>query len=207
MQKSWRMKRFIDVFGALVSISLLLPVWILTVICIYVENPGPIFFRQVRPGRNGKLFTVYKFRSMYVNNIPPLELGPVKHDHALVTKVGYILRRTKLDETPQYLNILFGDMSYVGPRPCLPDRLEKMSLAEKKRLTMAPGLTGWAEINGNVELTWEEQLLLDLWYIENWSVGLDFKIMWGTLNVILFGSQRNEQALRDAEELFSKNEY
>src|SRR3989338_2795732 len=199
MAKGYRIKRILDVLLVIPAIILLVPVWLLLSLCVFIENPGPVIFRQVRLGKDEKLFTLYKFRSMYTNNIPPLDLGAVKHNHALVTRVGYFIRRLKFDETQQLLNILKGDMSLVGPRPCLPARLNNMSLDEKRRFSFLPGLTGWAEVNGNVELSWEEQLLLDLWYVDYWSLFLDFKIILKTVIVVLFGSRKNEMALMNAK--------
>ena len=204
MAKGYRIKRILDVLLVIPAIILLVPVWLLLSLCVFIENPGPVIFRQVRLGKDEKLFTLYKFRSMYTNNIPPLDLGAVKHNHALVTRVGYFIRRLKLDETPQLLNILKGDMSLVGPRPCLPARSQTMPLEEKRRFSFLPGLTGWAEVNGNVELSWEEQLLLDLWYVDHWSLFLDFKIILKTIVVVFFGSTRNEVALMLAKRNLNK---
>jgi lipopolysaccharide/colanic/teichoic acid biosynthesis glycosyltransferase len=183
-------------------VFLLIPLWIILSVSIFIEDRGPIFYRQKRLGKDGKLFTLYKFRSMYVNNIPPLELGAIKHNHTLVTHIGYVMRRLKLDETPQFLNVIVGEMSLVGPRPCLPLRIESMSLEEKKRFQVPPGLTGWAEVNGNVELTWDEQLLLDLWYVQHASFSLDMKILLKTMGVVLFGSKKNASALLNAKNAF-----
>lgn len=196
------LKRSVDILIAVPALVLLIPLWIILGLGIFIEDRGPIFYKQKRLGKNGKLFTIYKFRSMYVNNIPPLELGAIKHNHSLVTRIGYIMRRLKLDETPQFLNVIVGEMSLVGPRPCLPVRIESMSLSEKKRFQVAPGLTGWAEVNGNVELSWDEQLLLDLWYVQHASLRLDMKIILKTMGVVLFGSKINTAALLNAKNAF-----
>lgn len=198
------LKRVFDITIATIFIILSIPFWIVLAICIYIEDPGPIIFKQKRLGKDGKIFTIVKLRSMYVNNIPPLELGAIKHNHSLVTKVGHFMRRSKFDETPQFISVLLGDMSIVGPRPCLPDRMETMTAVEKKRLTMAPGLSGWAEVNGNVDLTWDEQVLLDLWYVNNWSFWLDLKVFIKTIKVVLFGSEINQTALDDARVLYTR---
>lgn len=200
MNTAYLLKRCMDIIFSLVALFLLLPLWILISIGIYLEDRGPIFFPQKRLGKSGKIYTMYKFRSMYRNNVPPLELGTVKYAHPLVTKIGYLIRRSKLDETPQFLNILLGQMSLVGPRPCLPARLNAMTAFEKKRLQLLPGLTGWAEVNGNIELSWEEQLWLDIWYVENCSLGLDFKILLKTIVVVFLGAKRNESALEEAKQ-------
>lgn len=189
-----------DIFISSAAIIVLLPLWGLVSIGIFLEDRGPIFFRQKRLGRDGHAFTLYKFRSMCVNDIAPLALGPIKHNHSLVTWTGYIIRRLKLDETPQFWNVLKGDMSLVGPRPCLIERWQTMSVRERERFSVSPGLSGWAEVNGNVELSWEEQLLLDLWYIKHHSFYLDLIILLKTFTVVLFGSKKNEQALRQAKQ-------
>lgn len=196
------LKRRVDLLIAIPAMIVLLPLWVLLSLCIFLEDRGPIFYKQRRPGKDGTLFTLYKFRSMYVNNIPPLELGAIKHNHTLVTHVGYVMRRLKLDETPQFLNVILGQMSLVGPRPCLPIRIETLSLQEKKRFDVLPGLTGWAEVNGNVELTWDEQLLLDRWYVQNQSFRLDMTILVKTIGVVLLGSKKNNVALLNAKNAF-----
>lgn len=196
------MKRILDIFLSLLAVIILLPLWIIVAIAIFAEDRGPICFRQTRLGQDGILFILYKFRSMRVNQIPPLELGAIKHNHALVTSVGYVIRRFKIDETLQFLNVLKGDMSLVGPRPCLPQSMDSMTTQEKKRFACLPGLTGWAEVNGNVELLWEEQLLLDLWYVENRSLYLDILILLRTIGVVVCGSHRNETALNLARNTY-----
>lgn len=192
-------KRACDLVVATLCIILLSPVCLLLAILIFLESPGPVFFVQSRMGKDEQPFKMYKFRSMVVNNIDPLKLGALKHDHALVTRVGYFMRRTKLDEVPQFINVLLGEMSLVGPRPCLVERINEMAPHERRRFSVRPGLTGWAEVNGNVELTWREQLMLDLWYIDNYSLWLDTQILIKTIGVILWGSKRNEKALMAAK--------
>ncbi len=201
MTASQWIKRYCDIVVSLIAIVILSPFWLIISLCIILEDPGPVFYRQERVGKNEKIFNIYKFRSMRQNNIPPLELGAVKHNHPLVTKIGYIIRRFKLDETPQFLQVLRGEMSLVGPRPCLPGRIQTMSTMEKVRFSCVPGLTGWAEVNGNVELTWEEQVLLDLWYVHHQSFWLDLKIILSTFVVVLWGSHKNEKALANARKI------
>lgn len=193
------LRRVIDILLSSIAILMLLPVWLLISLIIFIEDKGPIFYKQKRVGLRETLFTIYKFRSMRVNHIPPLELGAIKHNHALVTRIGHFIRRTKLDETPQFFNVLRGDMSLIGPRPCLPGRLETMTQCEKRRFSMLPGLSGFAEVNGNVELTWQEQLWLDLWYVDHASFWLDCQIFFATFKVVLLGSTRNEAVLKKAQ--------
>ncbi len=193
------MKRLFDIIFSFFFLVLLAPAFLLIAFLIKIESAGPVFFKQKRVGKNESPFYIYKFRSMYLHQHSPSELGPIKHNHALVTPVGYILRRLKLDEIPQLINVLSGSMSLVGPRPCLFDSLKDMSISERRRFNVRPGLTGWAEVNGNVELTWREQLSLDLWYVDHQSFGLDLKILIQTTVVILRGSIRNQKAIDLAE--------
>ncbi len=192
-------KRSFDLFVATVCIILLLPVGLILAALISLETPGGIFFVQTRMGKDEKPFKMYKFRSMVVNNIAPIALGPVKHNHNLVTRTGYFIRRTKLDEIPQFFNVLRGDMSLVGPRPLLVEQVEQMTSNERRRYKVQPGITGWAEVNGNVELSLSEQLMLDIWYIDHYSIWLDMYILIKTLGVVIWGSKRNEKAVREAQ--------
>lgn len=192
------MQRLCDIFFSILSIILLSPVFLLLALFIKIESRGPILFLQTRVGRNKQPFTIYKFRSMRVNTIAPLELGRIKHDHAIVTRVGHFMRRTKLDEIPQFFNVLFGDMAIVGPRPCLFETMNTMSASECRRFDVMPGVTGWAEVNGNVELSWEEQLVLDLWYVDHRSALLDLHIIIQTILTVFVGSIKNKKALLKA---------
>lgn len=128
---------------------------------------------------------------MLVNNIPASHLGRIGNKHSIITPLGYYLRRYKIDELPQLWNILKGEMSFVGPRPCLVETLESFTSLGKKRFQVKPGLTGWAEVNGNIDLTWEEQACLDIWYINKRSLLLDFLILFKTLLVVIKGSKKN----------------
>ncbi len=192
-------KRAVDFTLALIALIFLSPVFLVLALLIKLETGGSVFFLQKRVGKNEKPFTIFKFRSMYEKHgLTPEELGPVKHNHAVVTKLGHFMRRTKLDEIPQFVNVLMGTMSIVGPRPCLYSSLEEMSEDERRRFSVSPGVSGWAEVNGNVELTWHEQLALDLWYIDHQSFWLDWLIIGKTLKTIFWGSIRNEKALLQA---------
>jgi lipopolysaccharide/colanic/teichoic acid biosynthesis glycosyltransferase len=138
------------------------------------------------------------FRSMRVNDFSPLRVGQVRGEHPLVTPVGRWIRRLKVDELPQLLNVLRGDMSLVGPRPALVDQVESYTDFQRRRLEMRPGMTGWAQVNGNIELEWAERILLDIWYIDHCSPWLDLRILWRTSAVVIFGERSNRQALKDA---------
>ncbi len=194
------LKRSFDILFSLICVIILSPVYLIVAFLIKLESKGPVLFIQERVGKDEKLFRIFKFRSMIVHAYAPEELGPVKHNHAVVTKVGYVLRRTKLDEIPQFFNVLFGQMSVVGPRPCLFESVKNMPLVERRRFRVLPGITGWAEVNGNVELTWSEQLALDLWYVDHQSFSLDIFILIKTLQTVMMGSIRNTTALAQAQQ-------
>lgn len=177
----------------------MLPIFILIAICIKLDSKGPIFFKQKRLGKNEKPFDIYKFRTMHFNTHDPEELGIILHKHPLVTRVGSFLRKYKLDEIPQFINVMMNQMSLVGPRPWLVTKIKSMSLEDKRRFTVLPGITGWAEINGHTDLNRKEQVLLDLWYVDHRSLWLNIKILWKTVGLILFGPKKNISALNSAK--------
>lgn len=192
-------KRFIDMVGALVGIICLSPLFLLVAIFIKAEDSsGPVFFKQKRVGKDGEAFYMYKFRSM-VCNAEELKKsllrqnevsGPVfkiKHDPR-VTKVGSFIRKTSIDELPQLLNVLKGEMSLVGPRPPLPDEVEKYTLYELKRLSVTPGLTCYWQVNGRSNIGFEEWVYLDLKYIRERNTFIDIKLIFKTV-LVLFGSK------------------
>lgn len=177
------LKRSIDIFFSLILLFLILPFWVLIVIAIKLESKGPIFYRHTRVGKNKKTFTCLKFRSMQVNSDPDRLVSSPDDDR--VTRVGYFLRKTSLDETPQLLNVLFGDMSIVGPRPALPSQVEQFSTKDFDKLLVKPGLTGWTQINGRNSINYGKRMELDCWYAKNWSIFLDIKILFLTPLAIL----------------------
>lgn len=192
------MKRIFDLGIAALILICLCPL-LLTVGCLIIlDDKGPVFYRQIRVGISNKLFTMLKFRSMKVNNIPVSEMGQVTSTNPLITRVGKVIRRFKIDELPQLLSVLKGDLSLVGPRPTVPEQAEQYNDFQKMRLKVKPGLTGWAQVNGNVNLTWNERIALDIWYIDHWSFRLDLKILFLTVWVILKGEHRNERILEEA---------
>jgi len=171
-------KRLIDIVGSSVGIVLFSPVFAAIVILIRLKMGSPVLFCQERPGLNGKPFTLYKFRTMkdeYDVN------GNLLPDEKRLTPIGHFLRSTSLDELPELWNVLKGEMSLVGPRPLLMEYLELYTPEQARRHEVKPGLTGWAQVNGRNALTWEEKFKLDVWYVEHWGIGLDFKILWLTL--------------------------
>ena len=180
-------KRIIDIVSSAVVLSIFLPFFLVIAILIKLGSKGPVFFRYKRAGKDGRLFVSYKFRSM-IEDAVSIGLGiETGKDDPRVTGIGAFLRRWSLDEIPQLINVLKGEMSFVGPRPALPHQVEKYSKFELGRLEMKPGITGWAQINGRNLLSWKDRIKLDVWYVENWSLWLDFKILLMTPKVILSG--------------------
>lgn len=186
-------KRVCDIFISMVGLLLSLPLWLVVAILVRLDSPGPIFFRQVRVGEWGRLFSVYKFRTMRED--AEKETGAVwaTQDDPRVTKIGAFLRKSRLDELPQLLNVLVGDMSFVGPRPERPEFVEKLSVNISyyfARHTIKPGLTGWAQVfypYGACEEDAREKLRYDLYYLKNYSLTLDVLIILETIKVVLLG--------------------
>ena len=191
-------KRLIDIAGAAAVLLVLSPLLLITIVCIVLEDGFPIFFTQKRAGQGEREFDILKFRSMRVNTENAETMGTVTGSHPLITRTGRFIRRFKIDELPQIINVLKGDLSLVGPRPTLLAQVKGYSDFERRRLKMKPGMTGWAQVNGNINLPWEERIALDVWYVENWSLILDFKILLRTVGVVLFGETPNRHALEEA---------
>lgn len=175
-------KRSIDFIIALVAFIVLSPIFLLLSLLLFVVNRDNPFFIQPRPGQNEKIFNVIKFRTM--NNKTNYD-GELLPDSDRLTAVGRFLRKTSLDELPQLLNVIMGNMSLVGPRPLLVDYLPLYSSFQKRRHAVKPGITGWAQINGRNLLTWEQKFQLDVWYVENQSPALDIQIFFKTIFRIL----------------------
>jgi exopolysaccharide biosynthesis polyprenyl glycosylphosphotransferase len=192
------LKRMIDIFGAGVGLLANLVLFPVIALAVKLDSPGPVFFRQLRIGRNGRPFTLYKYRSMYLDaEARKKELEEANEiagaafkiaDDPRITRVGRFLRRTSLDEMPQFLNVLSGEMSLVGTRPPTPDEVEKYGLDHYRRLAMKPGITGLWQVSGRNRITdFDEIVRLDTHYIENWSLGLDFRILGKTLIAVWTG--------------------
>jgi exopolysaccharide biosynthesis polyprenyl glycosylphosphotransferase len=190
-------KRVFDLCLAVPAVVLLAPVWPLVALAIRLDSPGPILFRQVRVGRHGRDFTFFKFRSMRLDAEAHLDdlrtlneaSGPlfkIRNDPRL-TRVGRFIRRTSLDELPQFINVLRGDMSLVGPRPGLPCEVAQYQEWQRKRLEIQPGLTGLWQVSGRSDLTFDEMVMLDIYYGENWTLGTDVQILVRTIPQIMFG--------------------
>ncbi|MFH1857592.1 MAG: sugar transferase [Candidatus Omnitrophota bacterium] len=189
------MKRFVDITASLLGILLTSPFWVLVAILIRCDSRGPVIFKQVRVGKKGKTFVLYKFRSMHVGaegmkeQLKHLNIadGPVFKikDDPRVTRLGRLLRRSTIDELPQLLNVLKGEMSLVGPRPPLPEEVAVYTPLQKKRLDATPGLTCLWQVSGRSEISFSEWVQLDLYYIEHQSFLLDIKILIRTIPAVL----------------------
>jgi exopolysaccharide biosynthesis polyprenyl glycosylphosphotransferase len=197
--KEWQLfiKRFIDLTGSLFTIAIFSPVFVFAAIGLKLDSKGPIFFRQIRSGRNGRKFTLYKFRSMFKGaEIRKRELerqnemnGPVfkiRRDPR-VTRFGRFMRKFSIDELPQFLNVLKGDMSLVGPRPPIPTEVEMYETWHRRRLSMKPGITCLWQVSGRNKIDFDRWMELDLQYIDSFSLWLDFKILFRTVFVVLTG--------------------
>ncbi|GAX89387.1 sugar transferase [Effusibacillus lacus] len=178
-------KEIIDRFAAFILLVCLSGFLLIIGMLIKLTSRGPVFFRQERAGLNGKPFLIYKFRTMLVN-AEKMDGGYAAFEQdPRITKLGRFLRKSSLDELPQLINVLRGEMSLIGPRPTLMDQVEKYDNRKRKRLDMKPGITGWAQINGRNSLSWPEKIELDLWYVANWSIWLDLIILLKTIKVVV----------------------
>ncbi len=178
-------KRFFDIVISLIMLIGMSPIFLGIAIAIKLDDGGPIFYRQERVGRDGGLFYIYKFRTMVVDAEKIGSGFIITEDDPRITRTGRILRYTSLDELPQLINILKGEMSFVGPRPTLRYQVEKYNDRQRQRLSVKPGVTGWAQVNGRNVISWPERIEFDLWYVDNWSLFLDVKIFLKTFVVIL----------------------
>jgi len=192
------LKRTVDVTGSLAGIAALSPVFIITAVCIYIEDPGSVFYSQIRVGKNGKHFKFFKFRSMVMNADKLKDslldqneskdgvIFKMKNDPR-ITKTGRIIRKFSIDELPQLFNVIIGDMSLVGPRPAVPREVKEYTLEERKRLHITPGITGIWQISGRSDIPFKEQVQLDLQYIRSQSVWQDIVILLKTIPAVLTG--------------------
>lgn len=177
-----------DYLFSILILVFIMPLILLIIVLIKLSSSGPIFFNQKRLGKNGRVFLLYKFRTM--THKPRSNKSEVFLDNPEITTIGRFLRRFKLDELPQIFNVLIGDMSIVGPRPCLPSLQSEFNADGKKRIKVKPGLTGLAQINGNIYLSWPQRWELDAKYVENISFLLDLKILINSVGVVLLGENR-----------------
>lgn len=177
-------KRLFDLALTIPLLAGLSPVLVLVAFLVRRDLGSPVLFRQTRPGLHGRLFVMYKFRTMQEVRD---EEGNLLPDERRITPLGRLLRRASLDELPELFNVLKGEMSLVGPRPLLVEYLERYTPEQARRHEVRPGVTGWAQVNGRNALSWEDRFALDLWYVDNQSLWLDLKILWLTLIKVLRG--------------------
>ncbi|ARN70870.1 lipid carrier--UDP-N-acetylgalactosaminyltransferase [Nonlabens tegetincola] len=170
-----------DIFFAVLALIILLPIFIAVLVLLTIANSGSPFFIQTRPGKNGNYFNIIKFKTM---NDKTDENGELYPDNIRLTTIGKIVRKTSLDELPQLLNVIKGDMSFVGPRPLLPEYLPLYSKEQARRHEVKPGITGWAQVNGRNAISWQEKFKLDVWYVDHQSFILDLKILFKTVKKV-----------------------
>jgi undecaprenyl phosphate N,N'-diacetylbacillosamine 1-phosphate transferase len=168
------MKRALDLTAAFILIIVTSPIVILAALCIKLDSPGPFLFKQYRAGKNEQIFQIYKLRTMYIDK------------KEAVTRVGNILRKLSIDELPQLLNIIKGDMSFIGPRPLLISYLQLYSSTQRRRHEVLPGISGLAQVNGRNSIDWEQRFKLDVQYVDNMSLCLDIKIIVKTIYGVVF---------------------
>lgn len=189
-------KRFMDVILATIALVVLSPIFLIIAIAIKIESKGPVFFKHARIGKNGKIIKLYKFRSMVINaeelikSFTPEQMKEYKENYKLtndprITKIGKFLRKTSLDELPQLLNIIKGDLSIIGPRPVVTDELEKYGTNTEKFLSVTPGLTGYWAANGRSCTTYEQRMQMELYYIDNLSLKMDVKVFFKTIEAVI----------------------
>jgi lipopolysaccharide/colanic/teichoic acid biosynthesis glycosyltransferase len=195
-------KRIFDLVLTVPGLILISPLILLVAILVRIQHGRPILFSQVRPGYRGELFTVRKFRSMTDARDSQGNLLP---DDDRLTPLGKLLRAFSLDELPELVNILKGEMSLVGPRPLLVQYLERYSPEQARRHDVLPGMTGWAQINGRNALTWEDKFRLDVWYVDNWSFWLDIKILALTLWKVITREGISQPGHATAEEFMGSD--
>jgi len=182
------LRRLLDIVVSASALVLSAPALAAATIAIRLESPGPAIYRQRRSGLHGREFDVLKLRTM-VDGAERVGAGLAVNEHdARITRVGALLRRTSIDELPNLLNVLRGEMSLIGPRPTLPAQVARYSERQRGRLAVKPGITGWAQVNGRASLPWAERIELDLYYIEHRSLALDLRILWRTVAIVLGGA-------------------
>ena len=196
-------KRVFDLFLVLLSLPLILPIYLLLALLVLAKFNSPILFKQSRPGLKGKIFNIYKFRSM--TNESDKE-GVLLSDDLRLTKFGKLLRSTSLDELPSLWNVLKDEMSLVGPRPLLVEYLPLYSSKQARRHEVKPGITGWAQVNGRNAISWVEKFDLDVLYVDNQSIWLDIKILYMTIIKVITRSGINQDRQATMEKFKGNNE-
>jgi lipopolysaccharide/colanic/teichoic acid biosynthesis glycosyltransferase len=194
-------KRLLDLIFSILSLIVFSPVFLCCIILLFLTQ-GTVFFKQIRPGKHGKLFTIYKLKTMRDTR---LDSGDLLPDKQRTTPIGSIIRKLSLDELPQLWNVLKGDMSFVGPRPLLPEYLPLYSKEQEKRHEVKPGITGWAQVNGRNTISWKQKFDYDLWYIQHQSFILDIRILGMTLTKVFKTKDVNATGLITMEPFNGNN--
>ena len=184
------LKNILDFSIAFIGFCFMLPIFLTILLGLYIANQGKPFFFQIRPGKNGRLFKIIKFKTM---NDKRDEYGTLLSDEYRLTKIGAFVRKTSLDEIPQLLNVLKGDMSLIGPRPLLPEYLPLYNEFQKRRHEVKPGITGWAQVKGRNAISWGQKFEYDVWYVDNLSYLLDFKILFLTIKKVFISEGISQQ--------------
>ena len=198
-----KIKRIFDIVFALFALILLLPIFIIIIIALFLVDDRPIFFTQTRPGKDGVPFQVIKFRTMKESRTADGLLHP---DKERITKFGNFLRKASLDELPELINVIKGEMSIVGPRPLLMQYLERYSKEQARRNEVLPGITGWAQVHGRNAISWEEKFNLDVWYVDHWSFWLDIRIIIITIWKVIKKEGVSQQGQTTMEEFMGNPE-
>lgn len=190
-------KRVVDLICSFIGFILLFPLFLVVLICLTFANSGKPFFFQARPGKGERVFKIIKFKTM---NDKKDVVGNLLSDAERLTKVGSFVRKTSLDEIPQLLNVIKGDMSLIGPRPLLIKYLPLYSKEQRRRHEVRPGITGWAQINGRNAISWEKKFEYDVWYVNNISFKLDVKILFNTFIKVIKADNINQDEVNTAED-------
>lgn len=190
-------KRIFDFTAALIGLLLLSPIFLIVTIGLYFANQGKPFFFQKRPGINGKIFSIIKFKTMNDKRNPQGNLLP---DAERLTPIGAFVRKTSLDEIPQLFNVLMGEMSLIGPRPLLPEYLNLYNEHQSRRNEVKPGITGWAQVNGRNTISWEQKFNYDVWYVDHYDFQLDIKILAMTVKKVFVSEGINQEGHVTSEE-------
>jgi sugar transferase EpsL len=196
-------KRSLDIIGAAAALLIAAPIIAGSALAIWISMGSPVFFRQERAGRDGRLFRVVKLRTMSCSPHPD---GKTASDEHRLTRVGSFLRRTSLDELPQLWNVLKGDLSLVGPRPLLPQYLARYTAFQRRRHEVRPGITGWAQVHGRNRLSWEKKFEYDVWYVDHYGPWLDLKILALTVKQVLRRDGISQQGHATAQEFLGTEE-
>ncbi|MGO3691071.1 MAG: sugar transferase [Psychroflexus halocasei] len=195
-------KPLFDFLAALIGLILLSPVFMIVMIGLIIANHGKPFFFQKRPGKNERIFSIVKFKTM--NDKKDAD-GNLLADADRLTAIGAFVRKTSLDEIPQLLNVLKGDMSLIGPRPLLPQYLALYNAHQKRRHEVKPGITGWAQVNGRNAISWQQKFDYDVWYVDHQSFSLDLKILFLTLKKVFISEGINQEGQATAEAFKGNN--